>query len=276
MEMKNRNTSNSRALPLKTMPVVKTVIAFISAVVFFLLIDGRVVAGSQPPGETAGLQDGALYSIHIEAQNTGIPMELLFNKGKEHNHPLMAVWIEDNDSNYIQTVYVAESIGKGYFRYGDTSSGRWMPGPVRRPAALPYWGHQRGIRAEDGYYLPTQDDPVPDAITGPTPKSSFVIHFNIPDMDTRQFRILFEINQSWDWNDYWTNDKFPGDEHYMSSSQPALVYEARVDLDSGKDEYTLLPIGHSHWSGQNGNLYTDLGTITTALEISESIILRVP
>jgi hypothetical protein len=57
----------------------------------------------------------------------------------------------------------------------------------------------------------------------------------------------------------------------MSSSQPALVYEAVVDLESGQKEFRLSPIGHSHWSGSSGELFPDLGTLTTALEIAESI-----
>ena len=214
-------------------------------------------------------------TIHARYEAMGATFELVFTKGKAHNHPLMVIWIEDMDGNYVQTVFVAESIGKGVFRHGDPSEGRWMPGPVRRPAALPYWGHQRGVQAYDGFYIPTQDTPMPDGVTGPTPKAGFLVTGRVPDSQMRQFRVLFEINQSWDWNEYWTNDKFPGDNHYMSSSQPALVYEASIDLDSEQTEYELKAIGHSHWSGQNGNLYENLGTITTALDITESLILRI-
>ncbi len=208
-------------------------------------------------------------------QPGGYALELVFIRGEEHNHPLMAVWMEDLDSNYIQTLYIAESIGKGVFRHGDPSSGRWKPGPVRRPAALPYWGHQRGIRADDGYYLPTQDEPMPDAVTGATPKNSFVLQSHTSGDTLREFRVLFEINQSWNWNEYWTNNKFPGDEHYMTSSQPAIVYEAVINLDDPQQAYELKPIGHSHWSGQDGRLFRDLSTITTALDMAESITLSV-
>ncbi len=214
-------------------------------------------------------------TIQARYEAMGATFELLFMKGKAHNHPLMAIWIEDLDGNYVQTVFIAESIGKGVFRHGDPSEGRWMPGPVRRPAALPYWGHQRGVKAYDGYYIPTQDDPMPDGITGPTPKANFVVSAQVPERQMRQFRVLFEINQSWDWNEYWTNERFSGDMHYMSSSQPALVYEAVIDLDSDQNEYELNAIGHSHWSGQNGNLYDNLGTITTALDITESVKVRI-
>ncbi len=217
-----------------------------------------------------------ITKIYTLEGSPGPVLEVVFREGKEHNHPLMAVWIEDTAGQYLRTLYVAESIGRGVFRHGDPSEGRWKPGPIRRPAALPYWGHQRGVRAEDGYYLPTADNPVPDAITGPTPKGDFILNSNAgPDMPAK-FNVLMEINQSWNWNEYWTNNKFPGDEHYMTSSQPALVYMASIDLHDGNVEYELTPIGHSHWSGQNGNLYEDLGTITTALDIAETIMVRFP
>ncbi len=209
-------------------------------------------------------------------QPQGLPLEILFERGKEHNHPLMAIWIEDLDSNYIQTLYVAKSIAKGVFRHGDPSTGRWKPGPIRRPAALPYWGHQRGVQAGDGYFIPDQDDPMPDALTGATPKNNFVLQSHTPADVNHKFRLLFEINQSWNWNEYWTNNKFPDDEHYMTSSQPAIVYEAFIDLEDGKYEYEMKAIGHSHWSGKDGRLFTDLSTITTALEIAESIKVRFP
>jgi hypothetical protein len=214
-------------------------------------------------------------TIQAQYEAAGAGFELIFTKGQAHNHPLMAIWIEDMDGNYVQTVFIAESIGKGVFMHGDPSEGRWMPGPVRRPAALPYWGHQRGVQAEDGYYIPTQFTPMPDGVTGPTPKANFVVVGQVPKQQRRQFKILFEINQSWDWNEYWTNDRYSGDMHYMSSSQPALVYEATIDLDSDQIEYELEAIGHSHWSGQNGNLYKNLSTITTALDIAESVKVRI-
>jgi hypothetical protein len=46
-------------------------------------------------------------------------------------------------------------------------------------------------------------------------------------------------------------------------------------LDSELTEYYLNPIGHSHYSGKDGLLYTDLSTFTTALQIAEKIVVRV-
>ena len=38
--------------------------------------------------------------------------------------------------------------------------------------------------------------------------------------------------------------------------------------------YTLNPIGHSHWAGGSGELFTDLSTLTTALQIAERVQVR--
>jgi len=206
---------------------------------------------------------------------TGPEIEISFLKGKAHNHPLMAIWVEDEDENFVQTLYVAESIGKGVFKRGDSSSGKWMPGEIRRPAALPYWSHRRGIEASDGLFIPEPENPVPDAYTGPTPSGNFIIKTRLENADITRFIIYFEINQSWDWNEYWTNNKFPDDAEYKTSCQPALVYSATIDTDNLLQEYVLKVAGRSHHSGQTGELFTDLSTMTTALEIAGEVKVKV-
>ncbi len=200
----------------------------------------------------------------------GESLSVVVKKGKAHNYPLMAVWIEDTLGNYIQSLYVAESIAKGFFDYGESSKGKWKPGPIRRPAALPYWTHKRGVKV-DGLYVPSQSHPMPDAVTGSTPLNNFILNANITENKGTSFKVLLEINQSWDWNAYWTNNKYPDDEEYKTSCQPALVYSSPViSIDSQTNEYPLQVIGHSHYSGKNGELYTDLSTITTALDIIDT------
>ncbi len=34
-------------------------------------------------------------------------------------------------------------------------------------------------------------------------------------------------------------------------------------------------IGHSHWSGKTGELFTDLSTITTAKDIVKSAVVKI-
>ncbi len=85
---------------------------------------------------------------------------------------------------------------------------------------------------------------------------------------------MLEINQNWDWNEYWTNDLYPDDIYYKLSCQPALVYEAILDPALSGNESVMKVIGHSHYSGANGELYPDLSTITTALNIADSITVK--
>lgn len=219
------------------------------------------------------VQSPDIYNYNTDAGGPEIAVH--FKKGEDHNHPLMAIWVEDLQGNFEQTLYVAESIGKGIFKHGDTSTGKWMPGELRRPAALPVWSHRRGIQAEDRLFLPTPENPVPDAITGPTPPQNFIINSRLENNDLRQFLLFFEINQTWDWNEFWTNNKYPDNLEYKTSAQPALVYKAIINLDSDKKEYLMRPVGHSHYAGEDGMIYEDLSTFTTALNIAEEIKVTV-
>lgn len=202
-----------------------------------------------------------------------IPLEIIFKRGEAHNYPLMAIWTTDTSENYLETLYVAKSIAKGVFGHGDKSQGKWMPGPIRRPAALPVWSHNRGVKEADGLYVPTVNTPVPDAITGATPSNNFVLKTRVSENTPEQFYVYFEINQTWDWNEYWTNNKYPDDEEYKTSCQPALVYRSLIDKTKAGQTRNLKLIGHSHYSGKDGEIYTSLETITTAKNIAKEILV---
>jgi len=214
-------------------------------------------------------------TIYTNASATGNLLEFKFRRGPEHNYPLMAVWIEDTAGNYIQTLYVAESIAKGVFSYGDKSTGKWMPGPMRRPAALPVWAHKRNVKEADGLYVPTQENPIPDAYTGATPQAHFVLLATTDKELPQYFYVWFEINQTWDWNSYWTNNKYPDDTEYKTSCQPALIYRVLLSMDETGQPKQMQLIGHSHYSGRDGSVNPDLSTITTAKEITETIVVRI-
>ena len=85
--------------------------------------------------------------------------------------------------------------------------------------------------------------------------------------------VLLEINQPWDWNEYWTNDKFPNDDEYKTSCQPSLIYKTNLKKDIPEFAELQL-IGHGHYNGSDGKVYETLETITTAKEITNSIRVR--
>ncbi|MDD3196379.1 MAG: hypothetical protein PHU68_11385 [Paludibacter sp.] len=204
----------------------------------------------------------------------GTTLQFHFEKGKRHNHPLIAIWLADEKGNYIQTLYVAESIGKGNFRRVDHSTGKWQAGEIQRPAALPFWGHQRGIKNEFGNYLPTPEAPVVDAYTGATPPGSFDYQLTTEKKLEGRYQLFVEINQSWDWNEFWFNAKFPEDKDYKTSCQPAVIYQAWIDTRSSNRQAELKAIGRSHHSGKDGKLYTDLETLSTALNITKKMTVK--
>jgi hypothetical protein len=234
---------------------------------FLLILSLAILPGSCRSSRLAS-ENSRVDTLMTHSGETGIEMVFHFSKGESFNHPLMALWVEDTGGTYLQTLYVAESIAKGVFGHGDPSSGKWMPGPLRRPAALPVWSFSRGVREDDGFYIPTINTPLPDAYTGATPSGNFVVISRLPGEFPGVFDLYFEINQTWDWNEYWTNNKYPDDEDYKTSCQPALVYRARIETTLSGSEFELKLIGHGHYSGDNGEIYSDLTTITTARNIT--------
>jgi len=242
----------------------KKILLLISVLVLALACTTTKVPADEAPD---------LFTSNPAGKGSVIEIEML--RGEGHNHPLMAIWVEDQAGQFVQTLYVAESIAKGVFQHGDASKGFWMPGEIQRPAALPNWSHKRGIKNKNGLYLPTPTNPVVDAYSGPTPDKSFILNSRLDEPGLKRFTVLFEINQPWDWNEYWTNNKFPEDEEYKNSCQPALVYSVAIDLGNPQEEYVMEAIGHSHHSGATGELFNDLHTLTTALHIAEEIVVRV-
>jgi len=217
-----------------------------------------------------------LYSEENYGVNkVGTSVTIQFEQGKEHNHPLFAIWLADENGNYIQTLYVSETIGKGIFKRANRKTGQWLAGEIQRPAALPYWGHQRGIVNEFGNYLPSPKQPEVDAYTGATPLASFILHTKTEKPLKGKYKIMLELNQTWDWNEFWTNDMYPNEKEYRTSCQPALVYSADIDTTNPSAEYVMKPIGHSHYSGADGRLNPDLSTITTALQIAKKISIKI-
>lgn len=57
--------------------------------------------------------------------------------------------------------------------------------------------------------------------------------------------------------------------------QPSLVYEATIDTRHPDQLYRMKPVGHSHYSGQDGEICADLSELTTALQLIERVIVEV-
>ena len=209
-----------------------------------------------------------MLSISLDASSDLPAMSIRFYKGKAFNHPSFALWLEELSGEYIRTLYVTKSYASGIFGHEMINDSVWKktPGPSYQPAALPYWTHKKGLIGGK-YLIPTPEHPFVDAYTGATPKQDFELKLSSKPL--KNFRILLEVNQPWDWNDYWTNGKFPENKAYAHSAQPSIVYA--VEINDLQHEFYLNPIGHGSPTGEDGNLYTDLFTLSTAQHIFSMI-----
>lgn len=188
--------------------------------------------------------------------------------GKGHNHPSFVIWQENMQGEIMRTLFITKSYASGIFGHANVSDSTWLdqPGKSYQPSALPYWTMKKG-KIANKTYVPTPENPFVDAVSGATPIANFVFSTQIESFENT--RILMEVNQAWDWNDYWTNDKFIGSESYKHSAQPSLIYS--VTLNNIDSVFYLNPIGHGDPRGESGKLFTDLNGFTTAKEIFKEI-----
>lgn len=245
--------------------------------IYFLFIVSVVILSSCTAGfkknQSVIREQNEVITSNQGGRGPEITVELF--KGSSFYYPLMAIWLEDENGKYIQTLFVARSVATGIFKFGKAENNKWSAGAKRAPQTLPYWAHKRGVMASDGLFMPEPQNPVADAYSGATPVTGFILKSKADSTLPERFRVMLEINQNWDWNEYWTNDKFPGDEYYKMSCQPALVYEADIDTKTVKSSLLMKIAGHSHYSGKTGELFPDLSTLTTALRIADSVVVKI-
>ncbi len=218
--------------------------------------------------------------------NTDNDIELTIDllRAEHFWHPQIAIWTEDTTGNFLQTLFVTQATAKGLFFGGRSKSNfkefdtqKDATGEYRRVDALPVWSHKRGVQYSDGMYVPTIDHPLPDGISGATLSDNF--HMTTSSDFEQKFNLRIEINVAFDDNEYYSEFDFPDDEVFHSGTgqlgQPSIIFETSIDMRDNKDYYLMELIGHGHHSGQSGELYEDLSTLTTALELVERIVVGI-
>ena len=263
---------------------------------------GTTLRVTSNPTETTGTLNYLMINKQSsKSDNSRISVDM--RKGPAFLWPQYAIWLESLDGKDIYPLYVTSSIATNNFTNHVTlkeTNQIFINNPFRqkgfvfsnvfnakndpdtkhtriRPESLPVFLHRLGIQNEEGMFVPHGDQILPDAVTGATMKESFVYRTQIEQKLEGQFLVRFEINQSFDFNDYYRSDKFPDDPIYSGSGfsgQPSVVYEALVDFDSEQKFYLMHLVGHSHHSGADGKLYTDLINITTAKQLVDRIVIE--
>ena len=180
--------------------------------------------------------------------------------------PQIAIWAEDADGKYLETLYVTKK-----FATQDWGIMSGAADATHRVESLPYWMFKRGAA---GVPSPTKKAPLPDAVTSASPKEDFTLKTNVPG-ETAEVFVLMELNLSFDENDAYPEKAKEQDANYNGvSGQPAVVYRAKVNL-AAPGRYDMTLIGHSSASGKDGQLDEDVSSLTTALQIVKQAVVVV-
>jgi hypothetical protein len=228
------------------------------------------------------------YQIYDYTKGEDPDITIDFVKGKHFWNPQLAIWLEDSSGNYLETLLVTTSTARGLFYSGRSASNfkntdrvkEEEDAPTRRVDALPYWSHKRNHKYSDGFYSPHPSQPLPDAITGATPRENFYfISGDSVIYKTTSFRLMVEVNVAFDENEYYSEYDFLDDSLYHGGTgllgQPSLIYGTTIRNDDAQRYYILSLIGHGHHSGATGDLVSGMNTITTAKYVVERIVVGI-
>lgn len=200
------------------------------------------------------------------------PVRIEINPGANWIHvtpynaaPQFAVWLEDLDGDYMDTVFVTAKSARQGWVFADDD---------RKPGALPVWSHRRGVTYADGLYMPVKEDPLPDAITAASPRAQCTIEF-APAPTGKKIRVFLEFNHSTDWNAAYRAGLAADDPlHTIDVGQPSVVFTAEVDPSSPGTVLARLA-GKGSVTGTTGEIDANVNDLTTALHIVESIRITV-
>ena len=130
--------------------------------------------------------------------------------------PQFAIWLEDPDTRRLRTVFVTRSSAKG----------KWV-GKTRCPVALPRWFDvfKEEFNSND---LPNYKNPLPDALSGATPKTE-TLSVQVEVEPGSRWVCWIEMNLAGDFNDSYRprdDERKVIDLHL--SGQPPLIYKAEI------------------------------------------------
>jgi hypothetical protein len=182
--------------------------------------------------------------------------------------PQTAVWLEDWKGKFITNIFVTHKSAKSDWFGGDK---------IQRPDALPVWSHRMGVQYSDGLYMPDKKHPLPDAVTGATPKGANTIEWKFPpDFPAGKYYLYAEVNSSYDYNSVYRENLPQTNQYYNGvNGQPSVIYKAGIEAGSKPAVLIMNIIGHGEVQGRDGSVSTNLAEVEEAAQIIESIKILV-
>jgi hypothetical protein len=223
------------------MKMKKSLFVFVSCVII------SFTAACQGSGDSLGNSLGenqinaAMKLIVTPGEHWQSEMKILFFTKK--NNPQTAAWIEDENGTYVTTISVTEKSAKQ----------NWAAAPKEgRPEALPVWNHKLPSSVSEAGI---------DALSSATKNASLSTSVDESTLiPGNAYKVFLEINLSFDYNDYYTED------NSGVNGQPSMVYYAQFVAGNTEGiELTLL--GHGSVDGSNGSIDSNQEHITTASSI---------
>lgn len=233
---------------------------------------------------------------------SGSAFTIQFQKGPFLMWPQYAIWLETMNGKFIQPLYITSKLANNNFANkvirkhpeqvftenpfttgeddAEIFEYQWDEASKNeriRPESLPVFLHALGARSVTGLMVPETSTPILDAYAGATMTENFMLTTQALGDLPMQFKIRFEINQSFDFNEYYSSNRFPEDAIYSGngfSAQPSVVYEAVVDRRNDQQLYRLTLIGQGHHSGKDGKVNPDTSKLTTAKQLVDRVIVE--
>jgi hypothetical protein len=225
-------------------------IMFVFVFCMMICFTGACQGSGESLNENVAEDNNSAVDLTVEqGEHWQSDMKILFFTKK--NNPQMAAWIEDEHGNYVTTISVTEKAARK----------NWAAAPKEgRPEALPVWNHK----------LPnTVNDDVIDALSSATKNASLSSNVDESSLaEGKTYKVFLEINLSFDYNDYYTED------NSGVNGQPSLVYQASfVAGDTGRVNLVLM--GHGSLDGSNGTIDTNMNQLSSALSIINNAWINV-
>lgn len=171
----------------------------------------------------------------------------------EKRAPQCALWLEDENGNFIDTIFVTKSAAGNSWKFSPENG---------RPESLPVWYH----KAEISPSKKNVGNNNLDAVSAATPKKGIFAEKTVALNSSKNYVLKAEINQSFDYNDFW-NKKNSG-----VNGQPSVIYGKEFSFAGENLEIVLDFLGTGSLIGDNGNIESgNSEKLTTALEIVSKI-----
>lgn len=194
------------------------------------------------------------------SENRTAKVRVLVTPGSEWKGkfpPQFALWIQDSDGNFSQTIFATKRASKK----------KWIFAPKDgRPESLPVWYHSC-----ENFYVPESKNEM-DAVSSATPKGSFDVSRKIQLKEGKKYFVFAEVNKSFDYNEFYPKDAGKNSAEYSGvNGQPSAVYRAEINLENHEAKLEL--IGTGSLDGKSGLIEDKTETLTTAKNLVEKIVV---